>query len=151
MTFLPWDKKWDALRSDPRCVSILARVGSKHQYQCVCACFGSLLNTWMLIRSCAVACVFASCVEAVAQDAGMTANGDALADRVVVTGSNIPTAEEVGPNPVCIERFAFDQLHRAIAALPLGRRAKLKNGRDIGMAQRRRGARFTYKTFTDGL
>ena len=36
-----------------------------------------------------------------AQDAGQpAATGTAEAERVIVTGSNIPTAEEVGPNPV---------------------------------------------------
>jgi iron complex outermembrane receptor protein len=38
----------------------------------------------------------ASPAPAPAQDAGQTAQ----AERVIVTGSNIPTAEEVGPNPV---------------------------------------------------
>src|SRR6187401_35519 len=32
--------------------------------------------------------------------AGAPATGTAEAERVIVTGSNIPTAEEVGPNPV---------------------------------------------------
>lgn len=35
-----------------------------------------------------------------AQDAVSTAASEATTERVVVTGSNIPTAEEVGPNPV---------------------------------------------------
>ncbi len=51
------------------------------------------------------------------------AGGEATTDRVIVTGSNIPTAEEVGPNPVLqlnrdlinksgeqsVERFLIDQ------------------------------------------
>src|ERR1700736_249750 len=32
--------------------------------------------------------------------AGAPTTGTAEAERVIVTGSNIPTAEEVGPNPV---------------------------------------------------
>jgi hypothetical protein len=32
--------------------------------------------------------------------AGGGAGGEVTAERVIVTGSNIPTAEEVGPNPV---------------------------------------------------
>src|SRR5438034_7080308 len=36
----------------------------------------------------------------VAPAAGAPAATEATAERVIVTGSNIPTAEEVGPNPV---------------------------------------------------
>jgi len=36
----------------------------------------------------------------IAPNAGAPAASEATAERVVVTGSNIPTAEEVGPNPV---------------------------------------------------
>ena len=39
------------------------------------------------------------------------AGGTAEAERVIVTGSNIPTAEEVGPNPLCLALtwlFALD-------------------------------------------
>lgn len=43
---------------------------------------------------------FAQDPAAPAPDAGASAGGTAEVERVVVTGSNIPTAEEVGPNPV---------------------------------------------------
>ena len=36
----------------------------------------------------------------IAPNAGAPAASEATAERVIVTGSNIPTAEEVGPNPV---------------------------------------------------
>ena len=35
-----------------------------------------------------------------AQETGLRQHGVAEVERVIVTGSNIPTAEEVGPNPV---------------------------------------------------
>ncbi len=35
-----------------------------------------------------------------APPAAVSATGEAEVERVIVTGSNIPTAEEVGPNPV---------------------------------------------------
>ncbi len=46
----------------------------------------------------------------------MTANGTALADRVIVTGSNIPTAEEVGPNPV--DTYRREDINRLGARTP---------------------------------
>ena len=39
------------------------------------------------------------------------ANTEATAERVIVTGSNIPTAEEVGPNPV--ENYTRDNLQKS--------------------------------------
>src|SRR5881296_4535564 len=42
----------------------------------------------------------------VAPAAGAPAATEATAERVIVTGSNIPTAEEVGPNPVDTYRRA---------------------------------------------
>ena len=46
-----------------------------------------------------------------------------------------------------LQRFAFDQLHRVIAAIRLRRRAELKNTRHIGMPQGRGGAGLAQKTF----
>ena len=46
---------------------------------------------------------------------GAAAGGQAEVERVIVTGSNIPTAEEVGPNPV--DTYRRDDITR------LGRRA----------------------------
>ncbi len=43
---------------------------------------------------------FAQAPGLAAPPAAVTGNAEATAERVIVTGSNIPTAEEVGPNPV---------------------------------------------------
>src|SRR5215472_18463687 len=62
------------------------------------------MNPLLPEKSCRVALIAAagSCVafatDAFAQQA--TAQGTAEVERVIVTGSNIPTAEETGPNPV---------------------------------------------------
>src|SRR4051812_42924681 len=47
---------------------------------------------------------------------GMTADGMASVDRVIVTGSNIPTADEVGPNPV--DSYRRDDISRLGARTP---------------------------------
>src|ERR1700739_2018794 len=41
---------------------------------------------------------------------GGAAATEATAERVIVTGSNIPTAEEVGPNPV--DTYSRDDINR---------------------------------------
>jgi iron complex outermembrane receptor protein len=46
----------------------------------------------------------------------MTADGTTEAQRVIVTGSNIPTAEEVGPNPV--DTYRRDDITRLGARTP---------------------------------
>jgi iron complex outermembrane receptor protein len=71
----------------------------------------NVLKTFGLIRVALVACVgfpliIASSVRAQEPAAGTSpaapgpGGTEATAERVIVTGSNIPTAEEVGPNPV---------------------------------------------------
>src|SRR5437016_12613035 len=46
----------------------------------------------------------------VAPAAGAPAATEATVERVIVTGSNIPMAEEVGPNPV--ETYGVDDISR---------------------------------------
>src|ERR1700737_4956280 len=65
---------------------------------------------------------------------------EATAERVVVTGSNIPTAEEVGPNPVATYRrdeitrlgvrTATDLIQRLPAATGAGQNENTTNGGD---------------------
>src|SRR6266403_962588 len=52
----------------------------------------------------------------VAPAAGAPAATEATAERVIVTGSNIPTAEEVGPNPV--DTYRRDDITRLGARTP---------------------------------
>src|SRR3954466_8148790 len=57
--------------------------------------------------------------------AGAPTTGTAEAERVIVTGSNIPTAEEVGPNPVLalnrdlIEKSGERQAAELLCDLPI--------------------------------
>src|SRR5438876_2356786 len=52
----------------------------------------------------------------VAPAAGAPAATEATAERVIVTGSNIPTAEEVGPNPV--DTYRRDDITRLVVRNP---------------------------------
>src|SRR5438445_6576483 len=52
----------------------------------------------------------------VAPAAGAPAATEATAERVIVTGSNIPTAEEVGPNPV--DTYRRDDIPRLVVRTP---------------------------------
>ena len=59
---------------------------------------------WRFLTLAIIASLFSPVLSALAQDVAPTpqtaVQASAITDEVIVTGSNIPTAEEVGPNPV---------------------------------------------------
>jgi iron complex outermembrane receptor protein len=75
----------------------------------------------VLNRSCGLLCAAIALYSVVAraQEArspSVTADGMQEAERVIVTGSNIPTADEVGPNPV--DSYRRDDISRLGARTP---------------------------------